>query len=150
MSSERFALAVPFPGLVQRVGARDDLPPHVTVLVPCSGDVTAIAEVLAAFEAFDVSFPRLERFPEILWLAPEPPEPFVAMTEAMVDRFPGYRPYGGIHDSVVPHLTVAEVDIETTSALVEPLLPLHACADSVVLYRHGYGGHWDPVQAFEL
>jgi hypothetical protein len=41
-----FALAVPFPGLVERVCVEDNLPPHVTVLVPAPGEVAAIAEVL--------------------------------------------------------------------------------------------------------
>jgi hypothetical protein len=145
-----FALAVPFPGLVERVGVRDDLPPHVTVLVPCPSELDPIAEVLAPFEPFDVSFPRLERFPEILWLAPEPAEPFVAMTEAMVDRFPDYPPYGGIHDRIIPHLTVGEAQLDDTTALVEPLLPLHSRAETVVLYEHLHAAHWREVHTFDL
>lgn len=145
-----FALAAPFPGLVERVGVRDNLPPHVTVLVPCPGDVAAIAEVLSAFDPFDVAFPRLERFPEILWLAPEPAEPFVAMTEAMVDRFPGYPPYGGIHDDIVPHLTVAEAELDDTAARIEPLLPLRSRTESVVLYERVEADRWRDVEAVRL
>jgi hypothetical protein len=48
---------------VEPVCVRDDLPPHVTVLIPCPGDLAAIAEVLAPFEQFDVTFSQLERFP---------------------------------------------------------------------------------------
>ena len=146
----RFALAVPFPSLVERVGVRDDLPPHVTVLVPCPGDVDAIAGVLAPFESFDVSFPRLERFTDVVWLAPEPAGPFIVMTEAMVDRFPDHPPYGGIHDDIVPHLTVAERQLEEAAARVEPLLPLHSRVETVVLYEHAFGDHWDPVHTFGL
>ncbi|HET8751340.1 MAG TPA: 2'-5' RNA ligase family protein [Gaiellaceae bacterium] len=145
-----FALAAPFPGLVERVGVRDNLPPHVTVLVPCPGDVAAIAEVLSAFGPFNVAFPRLERFPEILWLAPEPAEPFVAMTEAMVDRFPGYPPYGGIHDDIVPHLTVAEAELDDTAARIEPLLPLRSRTESVVLYERVEADRWRDVEAVRL
>ena len=145
-----FALAVPFPGLVERVGARDDLPPHVTVLVPCPGDVVAILEALSPFDAFDVTFPRLERFPQLVWLAPEPAGPFVAMTEAMVERFPDHLPYGGIHDRIVPHLTVAEAQLDEAAALVEPLLPLHSRVESVVLYEHAEADHWLEVQTFDL
>src|SRR5438477_7549736 len=102
-----FALAVPFPGLVEKVGIANDLPPHVTVLIPCPGAIEPITQVLEQFDAFDVSFPRLDRFPGTLWLAPEPAEPFVALTGAMVARFPGWQPYGGVFKSVIPHLTVA-------------------------------------------
>jgi hypothetical protein len=146
----RFALAAPFPGLVERVGVHDDLPPHVTVLVPCPGDLAEIAEVLRPFGSFDVTFPRLERFPEIAWLVPEPAEPFVAMTEAMVDRFPDYPPYGGIHDRIVPHLTVAQAQLEETAALVEPLLPLYSSAKTVVLYERAGAEHWNDFHTFDL
>jgi hypothetical protein len=146
----KFALASPFARLVERVGVQDDLPPHVTVLVPSPGDIGAIAEVLAPFAAFDVTFARLEQFPEILWLAPEPAEPFVAMTQALVDRFPEYPPYGGIHDRIVPHLTVAQASLDETAALVEPLLPLRSRAETVVLYEHVHTDHWREVHTFDL
>ena len=146
----RFALAVPFPGLVEPVGVDNDLPAHVTVLVPCSGDAAAVSEVLAPFEPFDVTFPRLERFSELIWLAPEPAEPFVAMTEAMLERFPEYPPYGGIHDRIVPHLTVAKTQLDETAAVVEPLLPLRSRAETVVLYEHVAADHWRDVETFVL
>jgi 2'-5' RNA ligase len=145
-----FALAVPFPGLVERVCVEDNLPPHVTVLVPSPGEVAAIAEALAPFEAFDVTFARLDRFPEILWLAPEPREPFVAMTEAMVARFPDYPPYGGIHERIVPHLTLAQAELEETAARVEPLLPLHSRVETVVLYEHVDADSWREIHTFGL
>jgi 2'-5' RNA ligase len=145
-----FALAVPFPALVERVSVQDNLPPHVTVLVPCPGELAAIGEVLAPFGAFDVTFPRLDRFPEILWLAPEPAEPFVAMTEAMVARFPDYPPYGGIHDRIVPHLTVAQAELDETAARVEPLLPLRGRVETVVLYERVDADAWREAHTFGL
>lgn len=145
-----FALAVPFPGLVERVCVQDNLPPHVTVLVPSPGEVAAISEALSPFGVFDVTFPRLERFPQILWLAPEPAEPFVAMTEAMVARFPAYPPYGGIHDRIVPHLTVAQAELDETAARVEPLLPLRSRVETVVLYEHLDADSWREVHTFGL
>jgi 2'-5' RNA ligase len=145
-----FALVVPFDGLVEPVGVPNDLPAHVTVLFPAPGDVVALTEVLGRFAPFDVTFPRLDRFPGLLWLAPEPAEPFVALTEAVVERFPSYPPYGGRYASIIPHLTVAAVSLDETAALVEPLLPLHSHVDSVVLYESADGRHWQDVQAFDL
>ena len=145
-----FALAVPFLGLVEKIGVANDLPPHVTVLIPAPGDVAAIADALEPFDAFEVTFERLERFPETLWLAPEPKEPFVAMTEALMAAFPGYLPYGGVFEDIVPHLAVAQSDLDETAKLVEPLLPLHSRVESVVLYELLYGDHWHDVQTFGL
>ena len=116
-----------------------DLPAHVTVLHPAPGDVRASTAVLAPFTPFDVVFPRLDRFPGILWPAPEPAEPLVAPTEAVVTRFPAYPPYGGRYPSVIPHLTLAE-----------PLLPLHSHVDSVVLSESGDGRHRREAQTFDL
>ena len=144
------ALVVPFPELAEQVGVVDGLPPHVTVLYPCPDDAGAIGEVLEPFEAFAVSFPRLDRFPGFLWLAPEPAERFTAMIEALVTRFPDWPPYGGIHDSVVPHLTVAQDDFDETAARLEPLLPLQSRAEAAVLYERASDDHWAEVQSFQL
>ena len=150
------ALAVPFPGLIEIVGVPNDLPPHVTVLYPAPDDVVAIARALEPFDQFDVTFARLDRFPGTLWLAPEPAEPFMAMTEAMVSRFPRRQPYGGVFRSVIPHLTVAQASLDDMAAQVEPLLPLQSRAETVVLYRespqagHGAGVHWAEAATFDL
>jgi len=144
------ALAIPFDGLVELVGVGNDLPPHVTVLYPAPGDVQAIAQVLAPFAGFDVVFTRLDRFPGTLWLAPEPAEPFVAMTEAMVARFPDMPPYGGVFKSVVPHLTVAQSGLDDVAVQVEPLLPLGSRVESVVLYESADGKHWSERMTFDL
>ena len=39
---------------------------------------------------------------------PDPAEPFRRLTAALAAAFPDYPPYGGRHDDVVPHLTVAQ------------------------------------------
>jgi 2'-5' RNA ligase len=145
-----FALVVPFPEIVELVGVGNDLPPHVTVLHPSPGDVEAIAQVLAPFAQFDVTFTRLDRFPGTLWLAPEPAEPFVAMTEAMVARFPDRQPYGGVFKSVIPHLTIAQASLDDVAFQVEPLLPLASRVESVVLYESADGAHWNERMTFDL
>ena len=145
-----FALAVPFEGIVETVGIPNDLPAHVTVLYPAPGDAVEVAKVLAPFDPFDVVFTRVDRFPGVLWLAPEPAEPFVAMTEAMIERFPEHPPYGGAYASIIPHLTVAQTQLDETAALVEPLLPLRSFVDRVVLYTSTDGAHWHEHATFDL
>jgi hypothetical protein len=156
----RFALVVPFEGLAPIV---DDLrertceskpshgmPPHVTLLVPAPRDVAAIAEVLFAFAAFEVVFARLERFPGTQWLAPEPAQPFARMIAALVERFPGYPPYGGSFTEIVPHLTVAQADFEAAAATLEMWLPLSTRADRAVLLERAQAQHWREVATFDL
>jgi 2'-5' RNA ligase len=97
--------------------ARQGMPAHVTVLYPFMDPVKLgptqrgrLAEVIRAFPAFDLSFSRVGRFPEVLWIAPDPVEPIVAMVRAIVEAFPEYPPYGGLFETVIPHVTVAHGD----------------------------------------
>jgi 2'-5' RNA ligase len=145
-----FALAVPFELPFDLVGIPNDMPQHVTVVYPSAGDVAAIAQVLEPFDPFEVTFERLDRFPGVLWLAPEPAEPFVAMTKALVSRFPDFPPYGGTYSSIVPHLTVAQASLDDTAAQIEPLLPLRSFVDGVVLYTSADSRHWHEHATFDL
>lgn len=52
-----------------------------------------------------------------MWLAPEPAEPFRALTELVWHRFPECPPYGGVHPDVVPHLTVGSTRLGELAAL---------------------------------
>ncbi len=154
------ALVVPFEALAPIV---DDLrertceskpshgmPPHVTLLVPAPRDPAAISGVLAGFSAFDVSFDRVERFAEALWLAPEPEEPFRTMIEALVRRFPEHPPYDGAFTEIVPHLTVAQAELEEAAATAETWLPLWGRAERAVLLEQELPESWREVASFEL
>jgi SAM-dependent methyltransferase len=96
-------------------GAGAVVPAHVTVLYPFLDPAAISDEVHAALRriasdvaAFDVRFERVGRFPDAVWLAPEPVEPIAALTDAVADRWPDHPPYGGAFDDVVHHLTVAD------------------------------------------
>lgn len=119
------------------------VPAHVTILypfVPASEiDDTLLADLealFARFPAFDLVLGETRRFPGVLYLAPESPAPFVALTEAVVGSYPGFPPYGGVFDEVVPHLTAAEGDVHTlgrAEAEIRPRLPITAPVREVVL-----------------
>ena len=90
------------------------IPAHVTVLYPFleesridAGVIGALTEVLGAHEPFEVRFTHCGRFPDALFLAPEPVGPFRALTESVFGRWPETPPYAGKFTEVVPHLTVA-------------------------------------------
>jgi hypothetical protein len=154
------ALVVPFPGLPGVVAdwlertvptkPSHGMPPHVTVLNPSPGDVVGIAETLWDFTAFDVNFRHLDRFPGTLWLAPDPAAPFREMTTALVARYPDHPPYGGAFAHVIPHLTVAQADLNDAAEAVAEWLPLRARAESVVLLEHVQSEHWREVATFDL
>jgi 2'-5' RNA ligase len=97
---------------------RDGMTPHVTLLVPfvpaagMDEDVShRLDRLFAGFQAFVYHLPRLEYFESgVLYLAPEPPRPFVDLVLALTEEFPDYPPYEGIHEDVVPHITIAQSD----------------------------------------
>ncbi|MGH3018164.1 MAG: 2'-5' RNA ligase family protein [Gaiellaceae bacterium] len=119
------------------------IPPHVTLLHPfvpaeeaAGGCIEPLRELFASAPAFRVSFNELRRWPGMAYLAPEPPEPFARLTEAIVERWPEYLPYEGIHDEVIPHLTVAYGDhvlLEEVEADVVPKLPIETNVTEAVL-----------------
>jgi 2'-5' RNA ligase len=128
------AVLVPVPAagpVVGRYRARLDpaaglgVPPHVTVLAPflpprliTSATVLALAGVTGMVPAFDCAFWRTAWFGDrVLWLAPEPDDPFRELTRLLAAAFPGYPPYGGAFPDVVPHLTVGEQEHAGVTAL---------------------------------
>jgi 2'-5' RNA ligase len=126
------------------------VPPHVTLLIPAPDEREAIAEALAGFGSFDVVFARFGRFEDTLWLAPEPAEPFVAMTRALTDAFPGHLPYGGGFDDVVPHLTVAQTDFDAAEAAVAQALPVSARVERASLFEQNEPPDWLVTATFPL
>lgn len=144
--------------LVGRWRARYDdadlngIPAHVTILVPFGDRDDGLAELFARFEPFDFDLARVERWPNVLWLAPEPADPFVELTRAVVERYPEHPPYEGEHDTVIPHLTVAHraqapalVDEELRRAL-----PIAARAEDVAQFEEYGPDRWRERQRFRL
>ncbi|HVA20046.1 MAG TPA: 2'-5' RNA ligase family protein [Solirubrobacteraceae bacterium] len=129
------------------------IPPHITAIVPFlpaadlteAGALPALRSLCAAFEPFQVTFAATARFPNVLYLVPEPAEPFIALTRAIVDRWPLIRPYAGEHKAVVPHLTVTTSRrrelFGSVSEALEPQLPLSATVDGAHVYLFG-GRRW--------
>jgi 2'-5' RNA ligase len=149
----RTALIVPVPEAESQVGeirlahdwsAARGVPAHITVLFPFLDteelDEGAIADLIAGFPAFDFELDRVEHFPDgTTWLHPSPSLPFVDLTAAVWQRWPERPPYEGIHDEVIPHLTLSD------SAPIEAQfeLPISARAREVTLIEeHEQDGRW--------
>lgn len=120
------------------------IPAHVTVVYPFLPDVRLSDAVLedlrvecAATATMEVAFNRTARFTFVLYLVPEPTAGFRAPTARFAHRWPDAPPYGGKHEDVVPHLTVAEGPDAVLDAVerdVEPRLPVTATLDAAELY----------------
>jgi 2'-5' RNA ligase len=139
------------------------VPAHITVLVPFMDPQNITPAVLDRAQhalnrvaAFSFSLGRVARFPATAYLAPEPPEPFVAMTKALVDVFSDFQPYGGEHQGVIPHLTVAHGDPSEAGAVAAELQErldafgaVKADCASVVLIEDSTG-RWEELHVFPL
>jgi 2'-5' RNA ligase len=139
------------------------VPAHITVLVPfmdpalVTADVIErAARVLQRTPSFLFSLGSIGRFPETAYLAPQPAAPFVAMTLALVEAFPGFPPYGGEHEGVIPHLSVAhgnarhaEEAAAELAARLHATGPVHAVCTEVTLIENA-SGRWQDMHVFEL
>lgn len=144
-------------------------PAHITVLFPfmSAADITPAvidqAQVaLGKMPSFSFSLGAIGRFmgqlqfPSTLFLSPDPPEPFVALTTALVRSFPMFRPYKGAHDDVVPHLAVAHGDASDVHAAAIELKqrlrtsPLIRSACDTVTLLGNASGRWEEMHVFSL
>lgn len=145
--------------------AAEGIPAHVTLLYPFLPldriDGAALDELgrcFASFAPIRYRLASIRRFgSEVLYLAPEPDEPFRQLTRAIWHRFPETPPFGGRHPDIVPHLTVANLAdplaFETvasafTQAAVSRL-PIIAFAAEVALMEN-VGGRWRRRTSFSL
>ena len=118
------------------------VPAHVTILFPFvpAAELDDVLDDLRALFArlpsFAFELRECRHFPGVLYLAPDPPDPFVALTEAVAAAYPAYPPYEGVFAEIVPHLTAAEGEhsvLARAEGEIRPLLPIPAEAREVVL-----------------
>lgn len=141
--------------------AAQGMPAHVTVLYPFMDEEAIDPECLAQLDGLFAEIPapaltfrRTGRFPNALWLAPEPAGPVKAITQALVAAFPDYPPYGGAFPDSIPHLTVAqgagavvdEAEAGLSASFTEPIVSrIVAC--SLFAFRDG---RWRERKRFDF
>lgn len=139
------------------------VPAHVTVLFPflpperLDGAALAdVAGIVAAVPAFDLTLARVDWFGDrVVWLAPEPAEPFRALTLALWRRYPEAPPYAGAHTGVIPHLTIGHdaprERLAAAAADVAAGLPIAARVETVRLIARGSPGEqWRTLRELPL
>ncbi len=121
------------------------IPAHVTVLYPflpapllTSAVLDQVRGELGCVPPLEVAFQRLGRLGRVLYLAPEPAEPFEQLTARFARRWPEAPPYGGVHEKVIAHLTVAGSGsdglLESIAGELATRLPLRTTLDEAALY----------------
>jgi 2'-5' RNA ligase len=139
------------------------VPAHVTVLYPFVPPskiddrvIRILAGALQTVPAFGITFSRIAWFgDEVVWLAPEPDQPFRELIRVVSARFPDYLPYGGTYAELIPHLTIghtAPVDaLRAAAAAVEPLLPIDAHIGGALLIQGRHAPRsWQTVAELSL
>lgn len=139
------------------------VPAHVTILYPFVPPSEVNARVIETLRAAIRSIPRFEVVchttgwfdTDVLWLDPQPADPFEALTTAVVHAFPGYLPYGGEYDEVVPHVTVAHRDgavhLREVERQVRRHLPIEISVTAAELWRGTFAAaSWERVAALPL
>jgi 2'-5' RNA ligase len=140
------------------------VPAHVTVLFPFAdpaglddGVHARLTRAVTGVRGFMATFASTAWFGDtVLWLAPEPAEPFRSLLSSVATAFPEHPPYAGAHDEVVPHLTVGQdAPVETLRAVERQVrrgLPLRSRVSEVevIAGRPEVGGAWAVVGRFPL
>lgn len=147
------------------VSASWGVPAHVTVLYPfvppsrLDDDVMGqVATAVRSVPAFACVFGECRWFDEdVLWLAPEPAAPFLALTRAITEAFPEHPPYGGAYEDLSPHLTVGHRPRASREALgaaeasLAHAIPVRAEVDRVsLLAGPPEPGAWRVLREFPL
>jgi 2'-5' RNA ligase len=132
--------------------ASQGVPAHITLIVPwlppdeiVDGDLADLKDALEDVAPFEFALERVSWFGRgVLWLAPEPAEPFIKLTSRLSDRF-GTPPYDDEFDEVVPHLTVAHasdgVELVPVADRLAANLPI-PCLAREVWVMEGDGLTW--------
>jgi 2'-5' RNA ligase len=145
------------------VNAQGGVPAHITVLYPFLPphliDGTVLDDLAALFArvpSFDVAFTHTAWFGEqVLWLAPEDPLPFRALTELVHGAYPEYPPFAGLFADVVPHLTIGHgvhlPEMVRAESEVRTHLPILMSARRVTLMTQDEPeGVWTTAARFAL
>ncbi len=163
------AIIVPIqvPVAVNRLRDRMDpsagqgVPAHVTLIYPfmppngLKDDVRRqIEQIVAAEPVFPFTLMAVGRWPNVVYLVPQPDDPFRRLTKALAQAFPDYPPYLGAHADVVPHLTVAQ-DVpddymDAAEHALPALLPIRDVAREAWLIGHTPEQPWHTLWRLPL
>jgi 2'-5' RNA ligase len=145
--------------------AKAGMPAHITLLYPFKSPneidglvLDTLHDCFSRFQLFKFSLMTINQFPgEVLYLVPEPDDPFRELTLGIWACYPETPPYRGRYSTVVPHLTAAHFVGEQKLAEVarefeqaaQGRLPIQAQAAEVAL-MDTRSGRWEINTTFRL
>jgi 2'-5' RNA ligase len=125
------------------------IPLHVTLLFPFGPREDGLEELFAPWSPLRFSLTRVETFPGVAWLAPEPDDELRERILEVYARYPQYPPYGGELPDPVPHATVGQGDVaEAVRAAAEPLLPVGCEVRAATLMEEVAPDRWRVGESF--
>jgi len=145
--------------------ARVGVPAHATIVYPfkpvevlTAHDVRVLENLCATTPPVELTLSRTAGFgADVLYLAPQDPDPLVALTRLVAGVFPDYPPYRGAHPDVVPHVTIGHGEPDALRAAehdVRRSLPIHQRVCAVELWSgpplDSGRGPWRRVSTFPL
>jgi 2'-5' RNA ligase len=136
-------------------------PPHVTLLTPWASpdDERAMAllrRVASSHAPFDLEFATADLFDgsAVVWLRPTPNPALDALLRDVLDAFPEYPPYEGLHPDPTMHVTVSADGDEAVLAQVRSALsvtgPLQAHASRLAVFARGDDEIWAHAASIPL
>jgi 2'-5' RNA ligase len=170
MSESAFIVAVPeaeerVRSLRQRFdpSAKLGTPAHITLLYPFMSPelvddtvLSSAAKLFAEAPTFSFTLTSVERFPDAIYLAPQPSVNFVRLINMLTEIFPEFPPYGGRFKETIPHLTVAhglEPELNAVQHELSEAMsangPIRSVCGSVVLIENSTG-LWRALHTFRL
>jgi 2'-5' RNA ligase len=142
--------------------AASGVPAHLTMLYPFverAGLTAAVRQALAAVARFHRPFAYELRgaasWPDTIYVAVEPKDPFVQLQRDLQSEFPAYPIYGSEGTfRFVPHVTIAEGTLDDEAAVrVDPAwgsLPCPARAKAIEVIATGPDARWRLVWRMPL
>ena len=141
--------------------ARFGIPAHISLLYPflppdriSDRDVERLGSVFGSVRRFPYVLKGVGRFPNVVYLAPDPDEPMRQLTERIWALYPETPPYGGAFEEVIPHVTVAHLDdeavLDRAEAAVSTGLPIQSFAKEGWLMTQMLDRRWKVDHRFPL
>ncbi len=141
------------------------IPAHITLLFPFKESSQITQEIIKKLEGiflkvkqFPFTLDRINTFPNVIFLDPNPRDEFIKLIEAIVHIFPENSPYEGKYSSINPHATIAQIsDIEKTDSLKKQIeedisinFPIQCLAKEAWLMIEDEKGEWHIQSKFQF
>lgn len=139
------------------------IPAHITLLFPFKNPQEITEEVLGKLRnifidvnPFSFTLESVHTFPNVIFLEPNPRDPFIRLTEAIEKNFPENPPYEGKYPSINPHTTIAQLSDDqeinvikrNISKDINKFLPIQSRATEAWIMVEGENGNWHKKATF--